>query len=185
MVENPDKFQSIIINRLRKLKNLYELWIENHKIDSENSVKLLGIEIGNKTNFAKYVTTVGQIAGRQLNALSRIHKYSGFQEHKMLLDCSIFANFFYCPLTWHLISAILSPKIEKVQERTLRLLYDDSFSRYNSSLSKAGWPIMEVSHLWKLATEVFKTIKILKSRLDVHLSQERFTFCLEKKWLSH
>ena len=103
----------------------------------------------------------------------------------MLLDCSIFANFIYCPLTWHLISAILSPKIEKVQERTLRLLYDDSFSRYNSSLSKAGWPIMEVSHLWKLATEVFKTIKILKSRLDVHLSQERFTFCLEKKWLSH
>ena len=33
IVENPDKFQSIIINRLRKLKNSYELWIENHKID--------------------------------------------------------------------------------------------------------------------------------------------------------
>ena len=112
----------------------------------------------NKINFGKYVTTVCQKAGRQLNALSRIHKYSGFQEYKVLLDCSIFANVIYCPLTWHFISATLSRKIEKVQQRTLRLLYDDSFSRYNSLLSKAERPIIEVSHLWKLATEGFKTI---------------------------
>ena len=38
MVVNPDKFQYIIINRLGKLKNYYELLIDNHKIDSENSV---------------------------------------------------------------------------------------------------------------------------------------------------
>ena len=45
MVVNPDKFQSIIINRLGKLKDLLT---DNHEIDSENSVTLLGIEIDNK-----------------------------------------------------------------------------------------------------------------------------------------
>ena len=80
MVVNPDKFQSIIINRLGKLKNSYEILIDNHKIHLENSVTLLGIEIENKLNFGKHVTTVCQKAGRQLNALSRIHKYIGFQE---------------------------------------------------------------------------------------------------------
>ena len=47
MVVNPDKFQSIIINRLGKLKDSYELLIDGQKTDSEDSVTLLGIEIIN------------------------------------------------------------------------------------------------------------------------------------------
>ena len=159
MVVNPDKFQSIIINRLGKLKNSNEILIDNHKIHLENSVTLLGIEIDNKLNFGKHVTTACQKAGRQLNALSRIHKYIGFQKKKMLLDCFIFSNLTYCLLVWHFSSAALSQKIERVQERALRLLYNDSFCRCNSLLSNAEWPTMEVNHLWKLAIEVFKTIK--------------------------
>ena len=50
MVVNPDKFQCVIINRLGKLNNSYESLIDNHKIDSENSVTLLSIEIDNKLN---------------------------------------------------------------------------------------------------------------------------------------
>ena len=34
MVVNPHEFHSVIINRLGKLKNSYELLIDNHKIDS-------------------------------------------------------------------------------------------------------------------------------------------------------
>ena len=97
-VVNLDKFQFIIINRLGKLKNSYELLIDKHKIDSENSVTLLGIEIGNKLNFEKHVTALYQKAGRQLNVLSCIHKYIEFQEIKMLLDSLAFSNFNCCPL---------------------------------------------------------------------------------------
>ena len=60
MVVNPDKFQSTTINRLRKLKNSYEFLIDNHKIDSENYVTLLGIEIDSKPIFEKHVTTLYQ-----------------------------------------------------------------------------------------------------------------------------
>ena len=98
MVVNPDKVLPIIINRPGKLKNSYELLIDNHKIDSEKSVTLLGIKIDNKLNFEKHITALCQKASRQLNALSHIHKYIGFQEMKMLLDSSIFSNFNYCPL---------------------------------------------------------------------------------------
>ena len=38
MVVNPDKFQSILINRLGKLKDPSAVLIDNHKTDSENSV---------------------------------------------------------------------------------------------------------------------------------------------------
>ena len=80
MVVSFNTFQSIIINRLAKLKKSCEILIENHKIDSENFVTLLGIEIDNKLKFGKHVTTVCQKAGCQLNALSRIQKCSGFQQ---------------------------------------------------------------------------------------------------------
>ena len=86
MVVNPDKFQSIIINRLGKLKDPYEILTDNHNIDSTNSLTLLGIKIDNKLNFEKHVTALYQKAGHQLNALSCIHRYIGFQEIKMLLD---------------------------------------------------------------------------------------------------
>ena len=66
MVVNPDKFQSIIINRLGKLKDSYELLIDSHKIDSENSLTLLGIKIVNKLNIEKHVTPLCQKASRQL-----------------------------------------------------------------------------------------------------------------------
>ena len=66
MVVNPDKFQSIITNRLGKLRNSNELLIVNHKIDSESSVTLLGIEIDNRLNFEKHVRAICRKADRQL-----------------------------------------------------------------------------------------------------------------------
>ena len=72
MVVNLDKFQSIIINRLGKIKDPYELTVDNYKTDSENSVTLLGIEIDNKLNFEKDVTALCQKVGRKLNTLSWI-----------------------------------------------------------------------------------------------------------------
>ena len=89
------------------------------------------------------------------------HAYTEFQEMKMLLDSFIFSNFNYCPLVWHLCSTALSQKIKKIQERTLRLLYNDSYSSYNSLLLKAERRTMEVSRLRRLSIEVFKTSKFL------------------------
>ena len=60
---------------------------------------------------------------------------------------------------WHFCSAALSQKKEKIQEHTLRLLYNDSYSSYNNLLLKGELPTMEVSHLKRLANKVFKTLK--------------------------
>ena len=76
----------------------------------------------------------------------------------MLLDNFIFSNFNYCPLAWHVYSASLSRKKEKIQKHALRLLY---YSSCNSLLIKAEWSTMEVSCLRRLAVEVFKTLKCL------------------------
>ena len=41
IVEYPENFQSIITNRIEKIKNSYKLLSDNNKIDSENSVTII------------------------------------------------------------------------------------------------------------------------------------------------
>ena len=70
MIINPDKFQAIVVKRNNKMKDSYSLNLNQEVINSENSVKLLGIEIDNKLSFEKHISTLVKKASNQLNAKS-------------------------------------------------------------------------------------------------------------------
>jgi hypothetical protein len=53
--------------------------------------------------------------GNYLNSLGRLTAYYSF----------ILSNFNYCPVTWRYCSENNSLKMEKIQERALRFIYDD------------------------------------------------------------
>ena len=85
--------------------------INQEVIDSENSVKLLGVEIDNKLSFENLSTLVKK-ASNQPNAFSRIQKFMGFKEKEILLNSFVYSNFNYCPLVWHFCSTKSVKKIE-------------------------------------------------------------------------
>ena len=72
MAVNPKRFQASIINRQNRSNHECCLNINNAEIKSKESVALLGIEIDNKLNFEKHVSTICKSANNQLNAISRI-----------------------------------------------------------------------------------------------------------------
>ena len=80
MIVNPDKFQAIVVKRNNKMKDSYSLNINQEVINSENCVKLFGIEIDSKLSFENHISTLGKKASNQLNAISRIQKSMGFKE---------------------------------------------------------------------------------------------------------
>ena len=47
-----------------------------------------------------------------------------------LFHTFILSNFHYCRLAWHFCSERNSKKLEKIQERALRFVYDDFESAY-------------------------------------------------------
>ena len=59
------------------MKDSYPLNI-NH--NSENCVKLLGVEIDNKFSFEKHICTLGKKASNQLNGISKTQQFMGFKE---------------------------------------------------------------------------------------------------------
>ena len=58
------------------------------------------------------------------------------EQKKLLYMSFIEAQFKYCPLTWMFYSRSCNNKINKLHERALRLVYDDSESPFDVLLSK-------------------------------------------------
>ena len=95
------------------MKDSYPLNINDLTINSENSVKLLGIEIDNRLSFEKHISTLCNKASNQLNAIGRIQKFMGFKEKEVLLNSFVYSNFNYCPLVSHFCLSKSLYKIEK------------------------------------------------------------------------
>ena len=104
MIVNPDKFQAIVVKRNNKMKDSYSLNINQEVINSENCVKLLGVETDNELSFEKHISTLVKKASNQLNVICRIQKFMDFKEKEILLNSSFYSNFNYCPLVWHFCS---------------------------------------------------------------------------------
>ena len=67
------------------MKDSYAQNINNQTINSENSVKLLAIEIINALSLDKNISNLCKKASNQLNAIGRIQKYVGLKEKEVLL----------------------------------------------------------------------------------------------------
>ena len=140
------------------MKDSYPLNINQKVINSENCVKLLGVEIDSKLSFEKYISTLRKKASNQLNAIIRIHKFLGFKKREILWNSFAYSSFNYCLLMWHFCSAKSVKDIEKREERALRILCNDFSSDYETILNKYVNLTMEIRRLRTLALEVIKTL---------------------------
>ena len=66
------------------------------KIDSSNSVKLLGLVIGNKLNFNIHIN--GVVTSAKLKGLGRIRDRLNVSQARMLYNSLILSQFDYCSL---------------------------------------------------------------------------------------
>ena len=100
-----------------------DMKIGNGIVTSKTSVKLLGVTIENKLNFNEHVDNICKNANNKLHALARIAKYLSPYKLRILMKTFIESQFNYCPLTWMFHSRQLNSKINKLQERALRIVH--------------------------------------------------------------
>ena len=85
-------------------------------------LKPLGITLNNKLKFDKHVSNICSKANRKLSTLTRVAKFLPFNKRRILFKAFIEAQFRYCFLVWMFHGMQINDKINKLHERTLRIV---------------------------------------------------------------
>ena len=68
----------------------------------------------------------------------------------------ISSQFGYCPLVWFFCSRKINNRMNRIQERALRIAYKDYVSTFAQLLEKDSSVSIQIRNLQVLATEIFK-----------------------------
>ena len=95
-------------------------------------VKLLGINIDRSLKFDFHMLKVCSKANKKLTILSRMFKFLTFKKRRVLIKAFSESQFKYCPLVWMFLGRQINNKINYLHERTLRMIYEDSYSSFDT-----------------------------------------------------
>ena len=157
MTGNPSKFQSLIVGN--NDYHITEFSInDGFKINVSSEVTLLGIQIDEQLKFNLNIDKVCKKAAVQLNAIKRLARFMGSKERVVIVNSFILCHFNHCPLIWLFCSNASQKKLEKVNERALRLALSNYTSSYSKLLVKAKSTTIHIHSIRLLALEVYKTL---------------------------
>jgi hypothetical protein len=156
MQANAEKFQFIVSHRI--CKQDVSLNINKCVIKSENSVKLLGVTIDKDLSFDSHVQYLCKKAGKHLSILRRFSSILSTKNKLSIFYSFIKSQFQYCPVVWHFCKKGKLDLLEKIQERALRFVFNDTMSSYNQLLSRANRCTLYKDRLRYMAMEVYKSL---------------------------
>ena len=94
------------------------------------------MEIRRNLNFDDHEISLCKKAGRKLAVLARLSKFMSFKQKRILMKTFVESLFGYCPLIWMFHSRKVNSKINHLQERSLRIVYNDYITWFEDLLKK-------------------------------------------------
>ena len=170
MQANPSKFQSFVIGK-GNIPSFTILSADNTpvEIECQKSVNLLGVTFDSDFSFNSHVKDICSKASRQINVLYRLANVLDEESRLCILKCFISCHFNYCPLIWHFCGAKNTLKLEKLQIRCLRFVYQRFDCTTDSLLEKGNHVTLHLQRLRKLLVEVFKIVRNLSPNIVLDL----------------
>ena len=151
---NEDKCHLLISGH--KFEHVWAM-IGNARIWESQHQKLLGVTIDKNLKFNNHISDMCIKASRKLTALGRLSRLLPFAKRRLLMKSFIETQFSYCPLIWMFHDRNLNNKINKLHERTLRMLYKDDCSTFNELLIKDGSVSVHNRNIQIVAIEMYKS----------------------------
>lgn len=158
MQANPAKFQGIVFGPSSPDTGETSFIVKGASIECSENVKLLGVHLDSQLNFDKHISDMCIKAGRQLNVLKRIGRYLNLTCRRTIYYAFIRSVLNFCPLVWHFCSKKNQYKVERLNSRALRFVYQDFNSSYEDLLKKDDNVSLYLHRRRLLAIEVFKIV---------------------------
>ena len=156
MMTNSGKFQFMILSRNTINKSIV---INNKTIESSKSVKLLRLTIDNKLNFGIHINNICKVASAKIKGLGRIRSRLNLSQTKILYSSFILSQFNYCCLVWMFCSKTLQNKINQIQKRALRKVYNEPNLNLDKLVELDKSTTIHIKNIITLLTEVYKTTR--------------------------
>ncbi len=151
MQANPSKFQFMMFGK--KTDDYSIKLARDVTLVSCPAVQLLGITLDCTLTFTDHILNLCKKAGRSVNALARLSKDLDAKSKLVLFQSFVMSHFNYCPCVWHFGRRADVRKIENVQFRCLKYIYNDFTSTYGELRKRAERPIMYVQRLRAISVQ--------------------------------
>ena len=120
-------------------------------------MKLLGLTIDNKLNFGIHINNICKVASAKIKGLGRIRNRLNLSQAKILYNSFILSQFNYCCLVWMFCSKTLQNKINQIQKRALRIVYNEPNLNLDKLVELDKSTTIHIKNIITLLTEVYKT----------------------------
>ena len=137
-------------------KETKALQIEDQIITNTSRIKLLGVEIDDKLNFTSHISNICIKASQKVGVLLRLRNLIPCKAKLIIYKSSILPHLTYCHLVWHNCRSSDSRKIERIQERALRAVFNSHSESYENLLVRAELPSLLNRKLQDIAILIYK-----------------------------
>ena len=107
-----------------------------------------------------------------MHALARITNYMDFEKRRSLTKAFVISQFNYCPLIWMFHNRALNNRINKINKRVLRLVYQNKNLSFSELLELDNAVTIHQRNLQVLVTEIFK----VKNNFSLEIMKQVFDF---------
>ena len=91
-------------------------------MENSKEQKILGVIIEKKLNFKSHIRELCKKPSQKVTGLSRLSSYLHNSEKKIIFNSIIKSQFSYCPLVWMFGLRASNNMINKLHERSLRII---------------------------------------------------------------
>ena len=130
--------------------------IDGIQITSSTAKTLLDITIDSELNFENHLSAIYNKMSRKTNVLRWIANYMPQEKRRILMKTFIKSQFNYCPLIWMFHSQTINNKINRLNERALRIVYSDFKSSFEGLLMKGNSFSIYERNIQSLTIEIYK-----------------------------
>ena len=153
LILNPDKCHYMTLGGGQAYENFT---CEDTIIEKSQEEKILGVLIDDKLSFKAHITNICNKANQKLNALFRVSNSMTVNQRNLLVNSFINSNFNYCPLIWMFCDHGSNNKINRIQERAMRLTLNNYDVSFKELLALSNEPSTHQRCINFLMIEVYK-----------------------------
>ncbi|EDO32263.1 predicted protein, partial [Nematostella vectensis] len=136
--------------------------IENNEISRVENTKSSGLHIDKNLSWEKHIDEKSKKLSSGIGALERVRPFVSRGTACTIYKALIEPHFDYCRPVWHDISSKLYDKLQKLQNRSARIITKSNFDTRSATLRRLlDWDDVSTRRSKHLGVAMFKTLNNL------------------------